>query len=159
RSIWRRQKPDSAFRPFNVVIVCMESMCLFKMGAYSGENLTPCLNSIIKESAYFDHFFSSGIHTFNGLFSTCTGYPGMLADQGLRRYTKQPFTTLGNLLLQKNYRTYLGVTHDPVFDNMQGFFTLNGYQTTLSSYDFPGSKVISATGVPDHELFDLFIKT
>lgn len=159
RSISREQKSDSAFRPYNVVIVCMESMSSYKMGIHGREMLTPNFNNIIKESVYFDNFFSSGIHTFNGLFSTCAGYPGMLVDHCLRRYTKQPFVTLGNLLRKKGYQTYLAVTHDPVFDNMQGFFTLNGYENTLSSYDFPHSKVISATGVPDHELYNLFIKT
>lgn len=159
RSVNRLQKADAAFRPFNVVIVCMESLSAYKTGIHGRENLMPAFGNIIKESVYFDNFFSSGIHTFNGLFSTCTGYPGMLTEHGLRRYTKKPFTTLGNLLLEKNYQTYLGVTHDPVFDNMEGFFTLNGYTNTLSSYNFPGSKVISATGVPDHELYNLFINT
>lgn len=159
RSISRKQKSDSAFKPYNVVIVCMESMSSYKMGLHGRENLTPNFNNIIKESVYFDNFFSSGIHTFNGLFSTCAGYPGMLVDHCLRRYTKKPFVTLGNLLSKKGYQTYLAVTHDPVFDNMQGFFTLNGYEKTLSSNDFPNNKVISATGVPDHELYDLFIKT
>jgi phosphoglycerol transferase MdoB-like AlkP superfamily enzyme len=159
RSLNRRQKSDSAFKAYNVIIVCMESMSSYKMGIHGRENLTPHFNNIIKESVYFDNFFSSGIHTFNGLFSTCAGYPGMLLDHCLRRYTKKPFVTLGNLLGKKNYQTYLGVTHDPVFDNMQGFFTLNGYENTLSSNDFPHNKVISATGVADHELYDLFIKT
>jgi phosphoglycerol transferase MdoB-like AlkP superfamily enzyme len=159
RSIDRWQKSDSAFRPYNVIIVCMESMSTYKMGIHGRENLMPNFSNLIRESVYFDRFFSSGIHTFNGLFSTCTGYPSMLTEHSLRRYVKKPFVTLGNLLLQKDYDTYLGVTHDPAFDNMQGFFTLNGYKHTLSSDDLPGNKAISATGVPDHELYDLFIKT
>ena len=158
RSITRRQKADSAFVPYNVVIVCMESMSRYKMGIHNRPDLTPRFNELIRQSVLFDNFFSSGIHTFNGLFSTCAAYPSMLTEQGLRRYTKKPFTTLGNLLLKKNYRTYLALTHDPVFDNMEGFFKLNGYSNTISSYDFSSSRAISATGVPDHELFDLFIE-
>jgi phosphoglycerol transferase MdoB-like AlkP superfamily enzyme len=158
-SVTRFQQADSTFRPFNVVIVCLESMSTFKMGAFGTEALTPNFNALIRESVYFDRFFSSGIHTFNGLFSVCAGFPNMLTEHSLRRYTRQPFVTLGNLLKKKNYQTYFGVTHDPVFDNMQGFFTLNGYDNTLSSYNFPHSRVISSTGVPDHELYDLFIKT
>ena len=159
RSIDRVQKIDSAFKPYNVIIVCMESMSAYKMGIHGKENLTPNFNAIVKESIYFDNFFSSGIHTFTGLFSTSVGYPSIMNEHSLRRYTRQPFTTLGNLLLKKNYQTFLAVTHDPVFDNMMGFFTLNGYQTTLSSYDFPSSKLIGATGVPDHELYELVIQT
>ncbi len=159
RSVSREQKSDSAFKPYNVVIVCMESMSTYKMGIHKREVLTPCFNSIIKESVYFDRFFSSGIHTFNGLFSTCAGYPGMLTDHTLRRYTKKPFTTLGNLLLEKNYRTFFFSTHDPHFDNMEGFFTQNGYKNTLSAFDLPKEKTISVTGVADHEIFNLFFNT
>ncbi|PBQ32105.1 hypothetical protein CNR22_10090 [Sphingobacteriaceae bacterium] len=158
RSIDRIQKSDSAFKPYNVVIVCMESMSSYKMGINNYEVLTPNFNKLIKESLYFDRFFSSGIHTFNGLFSTCSGYPGMLTEHALRRYTKKPFTTLGNLLLQKNYQTYFYSTHDPHFDNMEGFFTQNGYKETYSAFDLPKEKTISVTGVADHEIYNLFIK-
>lgn len=158
QSIKREQKADSAFKPYNVVIVCMESLSAYKTGIHGRDNLTPSLNNIIKQSLYFDRFFSSGIHTFSGLFATVSGYPSLLLDHALRRYTKKPFSTLGNLLLQKNYETFLAVTHDPVFDNMEGFFRLNGFNQTVSSSDFPSSKVISVTGVPDHELYQLMIK-
>jgi len=159
RSIDREQKGDSAFRPYNVVIVCMESMSSYKMGIHGREVLTPNFKRLIKESLYFDRFFSSGIHTFNGLFSTCAGYPGMLTEHALRRYTKKPFTTLGNLLSEKNYETYFYSTHDPHFDNMEGFFTQNGYKQTFSAFDLPKEKTISVTGVADHEIFNLFFST
>jgi phosphoglycerol transferase MdoB-like AlkP superfamily enzyme len=155
-SVSREQKADSAFKNYNVVIVCMESMSSYKMGIHGREALTPNFNALVKESVYFDRFFSSGIHTFNGLFSTCSGYPSMLTDHGLRRYTKQPFTTLGNLLLQKNYNTFFLSTHDPHFDNMEGFFTQNGYKNTFSAFDLPKEKTISVTGVADHEIYKLF---
>ena len=41
---------------------------------------------------------------------------------------------------------------------MEGFFKLNGYENIYSSADLPNNKSISVTGIPDHELFDLFIK-
>ena len=159
RSLNREQKSDSAFRPYNVVIVCMESMSSYKMGLHGRQVLTPNFNALIKESLYFDRFFSSGIHTFSGLFSTCSAFPAMLTEHALRRYTKKPFTTLGNLLLKKNYETCFYSTHDPVFDNMEGFFTQNGYMKTYSAFDLPKEKTISVTGVADHELFSLFFST
>lgn len=159
RSVDREQGAGLQFKPFNVVLVCMESMDLYKMGKHKHEVLTPQLNALVKESIFFDNFFSSGIHTFNGLFSTCTGYPSLLNEHALKQYIKKPFTTLGNLLGKKGYDTYFLSTHDPHFDNMQGFFTLNGYKTFLSSVDLPFEKNISVTGVPDHEIFDLLLQT
>lgn len=157
RNVNRLQNTDSAFKPYNVVFVCMESMSRYKMGIHGWDMLTPNLNELIKESVFFDRFFSSGIHTFNGLFSSCSGYPSTLKDHCLNHFVKKPFTTLGNLLLKKNYETYFFSTHDPHFDNMQGFFTLNGFNKFYSSFDLPSDKSISITGIPDHELFNLFI--
>lgn len=159
RSVNREQRADSAFKPFNVVIVCMESMSAYKMGINNHEALTPNFNELVRRSLYFDRFFSSGIHTFNGLFSTSAGYPSMLTEHSLRRYTKRSFETLGSLLQKKNYETYFFCTHDPHFDNMQGFFTQNGYKKTFSSFDLPREKTISVTGIADHDLFDLVIST
>lgn len=159
RSVTRVQRADSAFRAYNVVIVCMESMSTYKMGIHGRKNLTPNFNKLAGESVYFDRFFSSGIHTFNGLFSTCAGYPSMLTDHALRRYTRKPFTTLGNLLEAKNYKTFFYSTHDPHFDNMSGFFTQNGYQQTYSAFDLPKEKTISVTGVADHEIYKLFFSS
>lgn len=158
RSITREQKADSSFTPYNVVIVCMESMSSYKMGINNREALTPNFNSLVKQSLYFDRFFSSGIHTFNGLFSTCSGFPGLLTEHALRRYTKKPFTTLANLLQKKNYQTSFYSTHDPHFDNMEGFFTENGFSETFSAFDLPKEKTISVTGVADHEIYNLFIE-
>jgi len=159
RSVDRMQESDSAFKPMNVVIVCMESMSAYKMGMEGSDVLTPAFNHIVGESQYFDRFFSSGIHTFNGLFSTVSGFPSIPGEHGLRRYTRTPFTTLGNLLQARNYQSFFYSTHDPHFDNMEGFFRQNGFQQTFSSFNLPSERTISATGVPDHEIFDLFFET
>lgn len=159
KSITRQQKGDSAFKPYNVVIVCMESMSSYKMGIHNRENLTPNFNQLIKESVYFDRFFSSGIHTFNGLFSTVSGFPSMLTEHALRRYTRTPFVTLANLLQKKDYQRFFYSTHDPHFDNMEGFFTQNGFKKAFSAFDLPKKKTISVTGVADHEIYKLFFST
>lgn len=152
------ENKDSTFKDFNIVIVCMESMSSYKMGIHGHPTLTPVFNSILNESIYFDRFFSSGIHTYNGIFSILTGYPAIYSEHSLRQYTKRPFITLANLLQLKGYETSFYATHDPQFDNMEGFVKLNGFKNVFSNSDLPYSESISVTGVPDHVLFDLFIK-
>lgn len=144
--------------PYNIVIVVMESMCLFKMGYYNGDNNTPHLNNLIKESIFCNRFFSSGIHTFNGLFSTTSGYPSIYDEQPLKSYNKKPFDGLGTLLHEQGYENYFYTTHDPHFDNMQGFFKLNHFDHFISEYDFDYSKTESSLGVPDHVLFEKLIE-
>ncbi|MDP2388661.1 MAG: sulfatase-like hydrolase/transferase [Bacteroidota bacterium] len=157
KSISRNVIAEGPLKKCNVVVVVMESMCLFKMGYYNGKSLTPEFNSIIKESVFFDKFFSSGIHTFNGLFSSSSGYPAILDEHSLMHYRKQSFQSLPRMLEKQNYEGYFFTTHDPHFDNMSGFFQLNGFKNVYSQYDMPSGKAISSLGVPDHVLFDKFI--
>lgn len=142
---------------YNVIVVIMESMCTFKMGLYNGKNLTPHLGKLIKQSVYFDNFFSSGIHTFNGLFSTMSGYPSWFDEHPLERYTKGPFRGLGVLLKEQGYKTCFFTSHDPQFDNMSGFFKYNGFDKIISEENMPHASV-SELGVPDHVLFDKVIE-
>jgi phosphoglycerol transferase MdoB-like AlkP superfamily enzyme len=142
----------------NVVVVLMESFNMAKMGYYHNKNLSPYLTELAKESVFFDRFFSSGIHTFNGLFSSTTGFPSIYSEQGLRQYTKQPFITLANLLKPYGYESYFCATHDPVFDNMEGFFKLNGFNNIISSNDFSSDKSLGVTGIPDHLLYNKLVQ-
>jgi phosphoglycerol transferase MdoB-like AlkP superfamily enzyme len=136
----------------------MESMSVYKMGYYNGKKLTPHLDSLIKESVFFNNFFSSGIHTFNGLFSTTSGFPSILAEKSMKSYVKKPFDGLGSLLKKQGYETYFYTTHDPHFDNMQGFFKLNRFDHFISQYNFNFTQAESSLGVPDHLLFDKFLE-
>lgn len=143
---------------YNFVIVVMESMCRFKMGYYNGKKLTPHLDQLNKESVFFENFFSSGIHTFNGLFSTSSGYLSIYADKSMKSYVKKPFDGLGPLLSEQGYETYFYTTHDAHFDNMEGFYTLNKFEHCISEVDFDRSQIESSLGVPDHVLFDKLIE-
>ncbi len=142
----------------NVVIVVMESMAMYKLGYLQGKNLCPNFNSLIKESVFFDRFYSSGMHTFNGLFSTETGFPAIYTENSLHNYTAQSFNSIGSILNKNNYENYFFTSHDPNYDNMAGFFKLNGYQHIIGESDFPLSDIVSTLGVPDHVLFDKVIK-
>jgi phosphoglycerol transferase MdoB-like AlkP superfamily enzyme len=141
----------------NVVIVIMESMCLFKMGYYNGKKLTPQFDSLIRESLFFSNFFSCGIHTFNGIYSTITGRPGIPGEHLLENFATKPFGGLGEIFRQRGYTTRFYTTHDPHFDNMKGFSTVNGFEHFISQDDFSSEEVEGTLGVPDHVLFDKFL--
>jgi phosphoglycerol transferase MdoB-like AlkP superfamily enzyme len=149
---------DTLHKKYNFVIVVMESMSVYKMGYYNGKKLTPYLDKLIKESVFFNNFFSSGIHTFNGLFSTTTGFPSILAEKSMKSYVKDPFRGIGPLLSEQGYETYFYTTHDPHFDNMEGFFKINKFEHFISQYDFDFTQAESSLGVPDHILFDKLIE-
>jgi phosphoglycerol transferase MdoB-like AlkP superfamily enzyme len=138
----------------NVVVVIMESMCTFKMGDYNGPDLTPQLDSLIHKSLYFSNFYSSGIHTFNGIYSTLYGFPGILQWQPLKDLEHVKYAGLADALKRDGYSSVYFTTHDDQFDNVGGFLRYNGFDKIVSQHNYPASKVISVLGVPDHFMFD-----
>ena len=141
-------------KKMNVVIVIMESMCTFKMGEYNGTDLTPQLDSLAHNSLYFSNIYSAGIHTFNGIYSTLFGFPGILHWQPLLDLSHIKYAGLSAELKGQGYNTIYFTTHDDQFDNVGGFLRYNGFDRIVSQNDYPASAVISVLGVPDHFMFD-----
>ena len=137
----------------NVVIVMMESMSSFYMGEYGGPNLTPFLDSLKNQAYFFPNFYSSGIHTYNGLFSTLYGYPAPINKNPLLNLEKK-YIGLPTLLKDRGYSTLFFTTHDDQFDNVGGFMKYNGFQQIISEKDYPANRSLSTWGVPDDYMFE-----
>jgi phosphoglycerol transferase MdoB-like AlkP superfamily enzyme len=152
--IERIMVPDGPPNKMNVVVVIMESMCTFKMGDYGGPNLTPHMDSLSHNSLYFNNIYSAGIHTFNGIYSTLYGFPGILQWQPLLQLSHIKYNGLSSVLKDAGYNTIYFTTHDDQFDNVGGFLRYNGFDRIVSQKDYPSNKVISVLGVPDHFMFD-----
>ncbi|RMH81453.1 MAG: alkaline phosphatase family protein [Calditrichaeota bacterium] len=155
--IARRVHPTGAPRHYNVVVVLMENMAAWKMGIFGNPHrLTPHLDSLARaHSALFTRFYSAGIHTYNGVYSTLFGFPALMEKHSMKTVeSMQPFTGLARTLSDHGYRTIFFTTHDEQFDNMGGFLSFNGFQTIISQKDYPPEKILSTLGVPDHYLFE-----
>ena len=60
----------------NIVLILIESLSSHKMSAMKAkENLTPTLDSLSQNGLFFTNFYSNGVHTYNGLYSTIYGIP------------------------------------------------------------------------------------
>jgi phosphoglycerol transferase MdoB-like AlkP superfamily enzyme len=153
----RNVNQADTIKPLNVIVVLMESMSSFKTGAFHQKVLTPNLVNLEKESVWFSNFYSSGVHTYSGIFSTITGYPTILHKHALENYVYKKFDCLPSNLKQEGYQTMFFVPHDEQFDNMAGFLTFNGVDQIFSDKDMPSSESLGAMGVPDHKLFDFTI--
>ena len=141
---------------FNVVLILMEGMSAKNMRQFGNENaLTPSLDSLFNRSLSFTDFYSDGVHTHNGIFTSLYGYhtlPMMHHMKDLEH--SQSYSGLPGLLSRSGYHTMFFTTHDEQFDNMAGFLLPNGFQKIISEKDFPGGQVLSTLGVPDHILFE-----
>lgn len=150
--------PDSAERRMNVVLVIMEGMSRFNMGKYNGPaNITPVLDSLKKISWWFENFYTQGIHTHNGIFSTLYSYPALLRKHPMNNIPSQQYYSIPQVLHERDYQNIFFVTHDGQFDNVSGFLTGNGFDRVYSQDDFPSDKILSTLGVPDDYLFEFSI--
>lgn len=137
----------------NVVLVIMESMSANKMGRYGNpDNLTPFMDSLATLSLAFDSVFTSGIHTFAGVYSTLFSHHVVKRKHPLDKVV--PMSGIATTLKQHGYSTIYFTTHDKGFDNVNAFLTANDYDKIVSKDDYPPDQVLSALGVPDDYLYE-----
>ena len=145
---------DSISNKYNVVIIIMESMSAEKMSRHGNpNNLTPFLDSISNLGYYFENTYSSGIHTFNGIYSVLTSFPSLFLHHPMKQLTNQPYRGLYYTLKKFGYSTLFFTTHDAQFDNIEGFVRNNGCDEVISQKHYPSDMIKTTLGVPDDVMF------
>ncbi len=155
RSIWSETEDRE---PPNIVVVIMESFGSSHIGVLDNlvpYDLTPEFDSLSRDGLLFTNIYSAGSHTYAGILGTLYGYPTIYGKSIMKQIAGQNrFVGLPNLLRDRGYETLFFTTHDPQFDNMQGFLMANGVQRVYSLFDYDQSQKVSTLGVPDHVMFD-----
>ena len=143
----------------NVVLVIMESMASVRLGSFGNEdNLTPTLDSLSNIATTFTNFYTAGIHTYSGVYSTLFSYPTIWNKHPMKPSIIPHIHSIIDELKKNNYHNYFFVAHDDQFDNMGGFLYANGFEKIFSERDYPSEWILSTLGVPDHILFDETVK-
>lgn len=143
----------------NVIVVIMEAMAAVRMNRYgNNSNLTPVLDSLAENSITFDNFFTSGIHTYNGIYSTLFSFPTILNRHPMKPAVIPRIHTIVSEFKKNDYRNYFFVAHDDQFDNAAGFLYENGFEKNYCERDYPLEWILSTLGVPDHILFEETVK-
>ncbi len=142
----------------NVVLVLMESFSARFVGACgSRQDRTPEFNRLAAGGVLFDHAFSSGTHTHQGVFSTLLSFPNLPGYEYLMQnmVANQPFLSLPRLLKQRGYQTLFLYNGNLSWDNMEGFFRKQGVDRFIGARDYV--KPIQRDrvwGVSDQDVFD-----
>lgn len=145
--------PDTLATKPNVVLVIMESMSAAKMGRYGNpSHLTPFMDSLATVSIAFDSIYTSGIHTFAGVYSTLFSHPVVKRKHPLNKVVKM--SGIATNLKEHGYSTIYFTTHDKGFDNVSEFLEANDYDRIVSKDDYPPDRILSALGVPDDYLYE-----
>ncbi|OUR91431.1 hypothetical protein A9Q87_10765 [Flavobacteriales bacterium 34_180_T64] len=155
--IARKIVPDSSrTNQPNIVLIIMESMSASKMERHGNtRNLTPFLDSLSRESIYFENIYTSGKHTFNGIFSTLFSFPAIYRQHSMKNM--HTFHGFSNVLRKKGYSTAYFTTHDGQFDNVEGFLKANDFENVYTDSDYPLSENKTILGVPDDFMFEFSI--
>lgn len=139
---------------YNVMIVLMESLSSYHAGPQNGKpTLTPFLDSLITQGAYFSNAHSAGIHTYNGIFSTLYSMPTLREQHPLKEIPIRKYRGIRDALAPYDYSSVFLVTHDAQFDNMEGFLRGNYFDDIISSEDYPPEVEQTIVGVPDDYMF------
>ncbi len=143
----------------NVVLILMESMASYRMRHFGNtENLTPFLDSLYDKSLSFSNLYSSGTHTYFGIYSTLTGYPALYETHPMKAEMDVPYNNWAYTLKKHGYHTSFFIPHDAEFDNLQSFLSKNFFDDIYSVNDYQSEKRIGIYGVPDDYLFEIAVQ-
>ncbi len=116
--------------------------------------ITPFLDRLKEDSLYFSHFFSNGVQTTRGLFSTlCSAFPRQGTAVIKTRYTHD-YLCLPSLLRKAGYRTEMVVSLDNDLPGLEQFLERNGIDRYYGEHDFPSNAERLGVGLTDGALLD-----
>ncbi len=144
--------------PQNVVLIIMESFSGAFTGAFGNQdNVTPEFDKLAKEGLLFDHFFSNGTHTHQGMFATVGCFPNLPGYEYLMQTVEgqNQFSGLPVLLNAQGLNNLYVYNGHFAWDNQEGFFRNQGMTRFIGRDDFKNPVFIDPTwGVSDQDMFD-----
>ncbi|QXG36236.1 LTA synthase family protein [Pseudomonas viridiflava] len=143
----------------NVVVILMESFAGHSVGALGSDaNITPNFDRLSQEGLLFDHFFSNGTHTHQGMFATMACFPNLPGFEYLMQTPEgsHKLSGLPQLLSAgRNYDDVYVYNGNFAWDNQSGFFSNQGMTNFVGRDDFVNPVFSDPTwGVSDQDMFD-----
>jgi len=152
--------PGTVRKP-NIVLVTIESLSAKYLGSNGDErNLTPNLDALRKQSLYFNNFYATGTRTDRGLEAITLAIPPTPGRSIVKRIGRESgFASLGQQLSAVGYDSVFVYGGRGYFDNMNAFFSGNGYRVVdQSSVDESEIHFKNAWGMADEDLYKQTLK-
>lgn len=139
-----KEVPAQAYRGIskdkNLIVIQVEALQHFIINAKTpkGEEISPNLNQLIKESKYFDNIYyqTGGGNTSDAeLLVNTSLYP---AKEGAAYflYPNNKFDSLGNILKERGYKNYASHANNPTFWNRVAIYPSLGFDDFYSNKRF-----------------------
>jgi len=160
RNTIRNITADSVEKRMNVIMISVESLSAEFLGSYGNtQGITPNLDSLAKEGLLFTNLYASGTRTVRGLEALSLCIPPTPGQSIVKRQDNKNLFTLGSVFRSKGYNSRFIYGGYGYFDNMNEFFSQNGYEVTdrnaLSEKEIHYE---NTWGVADEDLFTLSLR-
>ena len=144
----------------NLVVITVESLSGDYLTAFGNKrNLTPNLDKLADNSLFFTDLYATGTRTVYGLSAITLGMPPVPGNSIVRQPENGGMASLGAVLQGKGYLTKFIYGGFGYFDNMNEFFSANGYD--IVDRDKLGKDEITFAnvwGVADEDLYKKVMK-
>lgn len=145
-------KPEG-FGKLNVVVLGQESLGAQFIGAYGDDRgLSPEIDKLAKESLVFKNAYATGTRTVRGLEAMTTSFPPIPSESIVKRSNNENFANIGTILRQNGYQVAFLYGGYGLFDNMNYFFSQNGWEIGDRT-DVEHVSFSNIWGVCDEDLF------
>ena len=152
QSLCKVQKP-------NIIMLMLESFRAAEIGSYGSKiKITPEFDRLKGEGIFFEHFYANGFQTRHGqVASYCSIFPNYGAAI-MKRYSKNNFLCLPQLLKQQDYGTSWIFASDAAFDDQISFLPKIGFDRIYDRFAFSGDAEVLGWGYSDRELFNKWLE-
>ena len=140
----------------NIILIMVESLSAKYMGVYGNKKgLTPYLDKLISQSLFFDNLFATGTRTVRGMEAVNLSIPPTAGRSIIKRPKNDNMDSFGKILKSKGYDNKFIYGGYGYFDNMNNFFSKNGYKI-VDRLKFKKNEITfaNAWGACDGDLFN-----
>jgi len=146
---------------YNVVLITVESLSAEFLGFKGSKcgNVTPNLDALADSSLFFTNMYAIGTRTIYGLEAATLSAPPKPGQSVIKRSNNENMFSVGQLFKERGYNLKYIYGGYGYFDNMNYFFSHNGYQIVDRS-DLKKEDITFANtwGVCDQDLFNCTLK-
>lgn len=139
---------------YNVIQVVVESLSADFLGVFGNEDgLTPNLDRLAGDGLLFSRLMATGTRTVRGMESLTLSVPPTPGRSIVKRPTNDVLQSTGTIFREKGYRPAFFYGGYGYFDNMNDFFTRNGFEIHDRGTESGDIIFANAWGVSDEDLY------
>ncbi len=142
-------------RKLNVILISIESLSAKFLTRFGEQkNITPFMDEWFKQGKLFTNFYATGTRTARGLEAITLSIPPTPGRSIVKRPDNGHMFSLGKVFMDQGYDTAFLYGGRGYFDNMNAFFSGNGYRI-VDQTDLTDEEVTfkNAWGVCDGDLY------